>query len=125
MNATNPSANQKNNLKIYQKYLELIYYSNDIVRKYPKCENFTLVSEIKNSLYTGLRNLMYSIKSFNKNDKLKYLNEFDINLNLLKVHVRLSYKYKYISLQNYQAWSSLITDICNMLGGWISSCIKR
>ena len=125
MNATNPSANQKNNLKIYQKYLELIYYSNDIVRKYLKCENFSLVSEIKNSLYTGLRNLMYSIKSFNKNDKLKYLNEFDINLNLLKVHVRLSYKYKYISLQNYQAWSSLITDICNMLGGWISSCIKR
>ena len=31
------------NLKIYQKYLELIYYSNDIVRKYPKSENFTLV----------------------------------------------------------------------------------
>ena len=116
---------QNNNLKIYQKYLELIYYSNDIVRKYPKSENFTLVSEIKNSLYTGLRNLMYAIKSYNKNDKLKHLNEFDINLNLLKVHVRLSYKYKYISMQNYQSWSNLITDICNMLGGWISSCLKR
>ena len=34
-------------LKIYQKYLELIYYSNDIVRKYPKSENFALVKEIK------------------------------------------------------------------------------
>ena len=55
------------NLKIYQKYLELIYYSNDIVRKYPKSENFTLVQEIKNSLYVGLRNLMYAIKTFNKN----------------------------------------------------------
>lgn len=124
MNSTT-SSTQQNNLKIYQKYLELIYYSNDIVRKYPKSENFTLVSEIKNSLYTGLRNLMYAIKSYNKNDKLKYLNEFDINLNLLKVHVRLSYKYKYISMQNYQTWSNLITDICNMLGGWISSCLKR
>lgn len=39
-------------LKIYQKYIELINYSNDIVRKYPKCENFALVQEIKNSLYT-------------------------------------------------------------------------
>lgn len=124
MNSTT-SSTQQNNLKIYQKYLELIYYSNDIVRKYPKSENFTLVSEIKNSLYTGLRNLMYAIKSYNKNDKLKYLNEFDINLNLLKVHVRLSYKYIYISMQNYQTWSNLITDICNMLGGWISSCLKR
>lgn len=119
--------NNKNNtsLKIYQKYLELIYYSNDIVRKYPKSENFTLVKEIKSTLYTGLRNIMYAIKSYSKKDKLSYLNEFDINLNLLKVHVRLSYKYKYISTQNYQSWSNLITDICNMLGGWISSCLKR
>ena len=126
-NVNNVNNNIKSNstLKIYQKYLELIYYSNDIVRKYPKSENFALVKEIKNALYIGLRNLMYAIKCYSKKDKLTYLNEFDINLNLLKVHVRLSYKYKYISMQNYQSWSSIITDICNMLGGWISSCLKR
>ena len=117
--------NNKNNLTIYQKYLELIYYSNDLVRKYPKSENFTLVTEIKQTLYSGLRNIMYAIKSYNKLEKLKYLNQFDIDLNPLKVHIRISYKYKYISLQNYQTWSSLITDICNMLGGWITSCLKR
>ena len=43
--------NNTTNLKIYQKYLELIYYSNDIVRKYPKCENFCLVKEIKTTLF--------------------------------------------------------------------------
>ncbi len=114
-----------NNLVIYQKYLELIYYSNDLVRKYPKSENFALVKEIKNTLYTGLRHLMYAIKMFNKQDKLKSLNEFDINLNLLKLHVRLSYKYRYISNQNYETWSKHITDICNLLGAWISSCLKK
>lgn len=112
-------------LLIYQKYLELIYYTNDLVRKYPKSERFTLVQEIKQALYSGLRYLMYAIKSYNKNDKLKYLNELDITLNLLKVHLRLSYKYKYISMQNYTTWSSKITDICNMLGGWINSCLKK
>lgn len=123
MDSENKESN--NNLKIYQKYMELIYYSNDLIRKYPKSENFTLVTEIKQSLYAGLRCLMYAIKSFNKKDKLKYLNELDINLNLLKVHIRLSYKYKYITMQNYQTWSTNITDICNMLGGWITSCLKR
>ena len=108
----------KTNLSIYQKYLELIYYTNDLVRKYPKSENFALVKEIKGSLYSGLRLLMYGIKTFNKQEKLKYLNELDIHLNL-------SYKYKYISLQNYHAWSNRITDICNMLGAWISSCLKK
>ena len=68
---------------------------------------------------------MYAIKCYNRQDKLRYLNEFDINLNLLKVQIRLSYKYKYITIQNYQSWSKLITDICNMLGGWISSCLKK
>ena len=113
------------NLKIYQKYLELIYYTNNIVRKYPKSENFSLVQEIKHSLYEGLRCLMYAIKSYNKQNKLYYLNEFDINLTLLKIHTRSSYKFKYISIQNYQTWSNLITEVCNMLGGWINSCTKK
>jgi len=113
------------NLTIYQKYMELIYYTNNLVRKYPKSENFALVKEIKNTLYSGLRLLIYAIKVYNKQEKLKYLNELDINLNIFKVHVRLSYKYKYITMQNYQAWSSLITDICNMLGAWINKCLKK
>ncbi len=115
----------KSNLVIYQKYMELIYYTNDILKKYPKAENFALVKEIKNSLYSGFRLLMYAIKSFNKHEKLKYLNELDVTLCLFKVQVRLSYKYKYITMQNYQTWSNLITNICNMLGAWISSCLKK
>lgn len=113
------------NLKIYQKYLELIDYSNSIVRKYPKSETFALVKEIKETIYSGLRLLMYAIKTFKTYDKLKILNEFDINMTLLKVQVRLSHKYKYISMQNYNSWCNLITDICNMLGGWINSCQKK
>lgn len=121
----NNNNKNKSNLLIYQKYLELIYYSNDIVKKYPKSETFCLVKEIKSSLYNGFRLLMYSIKTYNKQEKLKYLNEFDIILDIIKVYIRLSYKYKYISMQNYQTWSILITDICNMLGGWINSCLKK
>ncbi len=113
------------NLAIYQKYLELIYYTNDLVRKFPKSERFSLVQEIKHSLYQGLRCLMYAIKTYQKNDKIKYLNELDISLNLLKIQLRLSYKYQYISMQNYSTWSAKITDICNMLGGWISTCLKK
>ena len=69
--------NNKNNsnLVIYQKYLEFISYTNDIVRKYPKSETFCLVKEIKGSLYSGFRLLMYAIKKFSKQEKLKYLSE--------------------------------------------------
>ncbi len=114
-----------NNLVIYQKYLELISYTNDLVRKYPKSETFALVKEIKVSLYHGFRSLMYGIKTYQVQNKLKYLSELDIELDLIKVYIRLSYKYKYISTQNYTAWSNILTDICNMLGGWINSCRKK
>ncbi len=119
----NNTTNSK--LVIYPKYMDLIYYSNDIVRKFPKSEQFALVKEIKNSLYVGLRYIIYAIKLYNKQDKLKNLRELDIQLTLLKVHIRIAYKYKYISLQNYQTWGTLITDVCNLLGGWINSCLKK
>ena len=35
---------QGSHLIIYQKYLELIYYTNDLVRKFPKSETFALVN---------------------------------------------------------------------------------
>lgn len=117
--------NNKANLSIYQKYMELVLYTNSIVKKYPKSENFALVKEIKVAAYSGLKCLLYALKAYNKSDKLKYLNEFDIQLSIFKIYVRLSYQYKYISLQNYQTWSNLITDLCNMLGAWILSCQKK
>ena len=76
-------------------------------------------------MYTDMRLLMYAIKSYRSQDKLKYLSELDINLSLFKVFIRLSYKYQYISGKNYASWSKLVTDICNMLGGWINSCQKK
>lgn len=112
-------------LIIYPKYMDLVYYSNDLVRKFPKCEQFSLVKEIKSTLYSGLRCIIYAIKLYNKQDKLRYLRELDVNLNLLKVHIRISYKYKYITMNNYQTWSNQLTDISNLLGGWINSCLKR
>ncbi len=116
---------QTNNLAIYQKYMELIYYTNDLVKKFPKSETFALVKEIKTTMYAGMRVLIYAIKAYRLQDKLKHLNEFDVNLSLFKVFIRLSYKYQYISNKNYSFWSSLVTDICNMLGGWINSCQKK
>ena len=112
-------------LIIYPKYMDLVYYSNDLVRKFPKCEQFALVKEIKSTLYSGLRCIIYAIKLYNKQDKLRYLRELDVNLNLLKVHIRISYKYKYITMNHYQTWSNQLTDISNLLGGWINSCLKR
>ena len=48
----------------------------------------------------------------------------DTELKVLKMLVRISYKRKYISIQNYEAWSRKITYTANLMGGWIRSCLK-
>ena len=116
---------KNSNLTIYQKYIDFFNYSYDLIRKYPKSETFTLVSEIKNELYKGFKFLVYAIKCYNVKDKLIYLNELDICLRIINFQIRVSYRYKFISCKNYETWSKHLTDVSNMLGGWIISCQKR
>jgi len=115
----------KDDLVIYQKYLDLVYYTYDLCRKYPKSEKSALVAETKQSLFNGVRNLICAYKEFNKKGKLVYLNQLDVELKLQKVYIRLAFRYQFISKQNYETWSNKITDICNMLGGWIKNCLTR
>ena len=110
---------------IYQKYMNFFYYTYDLVKKYPKHERFCLVQEIKNSLLGGLREIIQALKSQQKYEKIKYLKEMDVNLNLLKVYMRISYKYKYITLQNYNTASEHLTEIGKLLGGLLKACPQK
>lgn len=112
-------------LTIAKKVLDLIYYTNDVIRKYPKSEKFVLATETKNVTNKILKGILIAQKSTSKLERLKILKGVDISLCFLKINVRLAYRYKYISEKNYTTWSEKITDICNMLGSWILSCQKK
>lgn len=53
-------------LKIYKQYIELIYYTEMITEKYPKCEKLSLVSNIKNYTYSGMQNIISAYKYYEK-----------------------------------------------------------
>ncbi|MGI6329960.1 MAG: four helix bundle protein [Bacilli bacterium] len=97
----------------------MIYYAYDLLLKYPKSERFALVVDIKNIIYEGMRDVIKIQKELDYGVKIKYLHELDVNLKLLKVFVRLSFKRKYISEKNYEVWSRHITHISNLMGGLI------
>ena len=107
---------------IYKQYMELIYYMENIVLKYPKCEKLSLVSNIKNNTYLGMKKIIMANKEFNKGKRINILNDLDTDMKVLKVLIRLSYKKKYINGNNYRAWSKKISNIGNLLGGWIKLC---
>lgn len=114
--------NDVEGLMIYKQYMELIYGMENIVLKYPKCEKLSLGSNIKNNTYLGMKKIIMANKEFNKGKRINILNDLDTDIKILKVLIRLSYKKKYINGNNYRAWSKKISNIGNLLGGWIKSC---
>lgn len=116
--------NELEGLMIYKQYLGMIYYTENITLKYPKSEKGATVDEIKRITYNGMRKIILANKEFNKNKRIIILNEIDVELKMLKVMIRVSYKKKYINSKNYSAWSKKIYNIGNLLGGWIKSCLK-
>lgn len=101
-------------LMLYKKYVDLMYYSYALLVKYPKSEKLGIVSDIKNSLFNGLNDIIY----FNKYNKTVYLESLDCNIKVLLVLYRISYKMKYISNKNYLAFSKKITIINNIKNGF-------
>lgn len=116
---------EKSNLPIFKQYSEFLEYSMQILAKYPKSEKFALVTEMKNCIYTGLRELMYAIKKFDKNEKVVHISEMKISMAIFKILVRNSYKWKYINIRNYGTWFSKIMEIENSIGKWANSCQRR
>lgn len=117
--------NDVSELIIYKQFMELIYYTEMITEKYPKFEKPSLVANIKNTTYSGIKKVLLIYKSYDKKDKLKYLNELDVELKMLKILIRISFKRRYINKKNYEAWSKKINNIGNLLGGWLNSCLKQ
>ena len=102
-----------NDLVLYKKYVDLMYYVYKLSVKYPKSEKSGIVIDIKNNLSLGLNNIIY----FNKTNKILYLDYLDNNLKVLLVLYRISYKMKYISNKNYLSFSKKITIIDNIRRG--------
>lgn len=117
--------NDLENLMIYKQFIELIYYTEMITVKYPKREKLSLVSNIKSNTYSAMKKIILAQKEYNKSKRLIILNELDVDLKMLKVLIRVSYKSKYINSKNYNAWSKKIFNISNLLGAWIKSCLKQ
>lgn len=112
-------------LVIYQKYMDLIYYMEMLIEKYPKVARSSIGASIRVSTYDGMKCILYAYKMYDKKDKLNYLNKLDVNLKMIKVLIRVSYNKKYIKLKNYEAWSRKLNKIGVCLGGWINTCVKQ
>ena len=112
-------------LLIYQKYIDLVEYGYNLLKKYPKSEKYGLTSEMRKSMFETIRLILYANKIANRGIRLQTINKIDAEISSQKFFVRFSYKNKYISHSNYFEWSKRLDEIGKIIGGWIKSCLKE
>jgi four helix bundle protein len=95
-----------------------------LLSKFPKAEKFAMAAQIKDSMFTVLRNILRANKIYkDKNKRIDMLNAIDAELQAQKVLVRIAHNNRYISNQNYIEWSRSLDEIGRILGGWIKATV--
>lgn len=106
---TNPHA------AMMEKLEELSAYSHLVLHQFPKIEKFLLSAEIRGCLDQCLRHVVAGRK---KHHKKTTLSELDIEVEMLRVLIRRSWRLHYINDHRFEVWSRHVNDIGRMVGGW-------
>lgn len=105
-------------LKIAQKWEDMMKYAYVSMRNIPKSERFTLGSEIRVALWDGLKTITRA--NYTKN-KMALLIEIDITIKTLQAMARTGHAMRIIDNKKYEILSAKLVEIGKMLGGWIKS----
>jgi len=101
-----------NKFKLFKETTDFIIYLYPEINKFPKSDKFTLGEDIKKTTLS-----FYTKISLYAKYKTNFLKEADIDLDLLRLYIRLSFNLKIISFRKYEIISRKINDIGKLLGG--------
>jgi len=109
------------NLSIFEKTYELILWLYPTVNKFPKSQRFVLGQQIENTVLEILKGI---IQANHERNKLGFLQQISVDLDKLRILIRLSKDLKFINIKQYQFAADKVNEIGKMLGGWIKSYQK-
>lgn len=76
------------------------------------------MQRIENTTLNVLQSIIQANHESNKSDALKHAS---IELEKLRILLRLSKELKFMSIQEYENFSQFTTEIGRMIGGWIKA----
>jgi len=101
---------------LYEKLDDLAKWLFPVVEKFPKAEKFALCTQIKNSVYAMVR---HTIRAQKSRDKLRWLFEVDLELEMLRHFIRHSFGRRYLSGRKLKIATEHIAEIGRIIGGLI------
>ena len=105
-------------LTLYQKHYDLILYAFPIILKYPRDTRFTLGQQTIDCLIEIARMIAVANK---QRERRKTLFDIDLQLEELRLLIRLAKDLKLLPLRQYGLMSERINEVGRLLGGWMKS----
>lgn len=102
-------------LKLFQKLYDFTLWLMPHTEKFPKIQRFALATDINKSalgLLTDTVDLYYST------NRVVIIRKMNNNLDKLRIMIRLSSDFKYISVRQYEYASEKLVEIGKILGGF-------
>lgn len=106
--------------KTYDAYKLLYGYRLDV----PRLDRYTIWQKSENLLLDVLEDILKASQT-PKSEKLPILEHASVQLNLLRVFLRLAKDVKALDMKKYVAIEACLDEIGRMLGGWIKSLQGR
>lgn len=103
-------------LIIFQKAYDFLLYLYPVVQKFPKNQRFVLGQRIENKTLDIIGSI---IKANLERDKLHTLNKISIELDELRILIRLAKDLHFISVHQYGILAEKMNELGRLLSGWI------
>jgi len=107
-------------IPIFKKTFDLYKLFYTLRNKIPKQDRFTIWQKCENLILSLFEHLL-SAGCLAKEEKLPRLESMSVDLNLLRVFLRLAKEVKVIDNSKYVNLERDVDEIGRMLGGWIKS----
>ena len=93
-------------------------YAFPLINRFPKAQRFVLAQQIQNAMVDIARLIVQANKQRNK---LPTLYQIDVELEKLRLLIRLAKDLNLLAVKQYGLMSERINEVGRLLGGWIKS----
>lgn len=111
-----PPKIEEEELPIFVKWTEFIEWLFPHTEKFPRRARFTLALRIENYALDIIEDL---VEARYTKEKLEILKRINLRLEKLRILLRLSHGFRYLSTQSYEYATKILNEIGRMIGGWI------
>jgi hypothetical protein len=103
---------------IFSKTSDFLLWLLQHTEKFPKSERFRLAKRIEDTAFEFYEDLIRTVKS---HDKKRMLLAADLELDKLRLYIRLAHSRKLTNHQQYLFAAESLTEIGKLLGGWLKT----